>query len=262
MAHKTLINGTAHEITGGLTLVEGTSYSVKNGRVLVGGASYDINFMPYDSIFVNNDWATIIQACQNNNVPDSWEVGNQKAMVIDGVDYQIDIIGKNHDSYSDGSGKAPLTFQFHDCYRIKYNINSNNTNANGWEGCKMRNTYLPAIKSLMPTAVQNAIKNVNKQTSAGNKSVFVMSTDDDLFLLSEVEIFGSTIYSVAGEGSQYEYYSASNSKVKNHSGSACQWWERSPYSSNTTAFCYVYTDGTANATSVTSSFGLAPAFCF
>ena len=45
MAHKTLVNGTAHEITGGLTLVEGTSYSVKNGKVLVNGTGYDISFL-------------------------------------------------------------------------------------------------------------------------------------------------------------------------------------------------------------------------
>lgn len=45
MAHKTLVNYTAYEISGGKTLVEGTSYSVKNGKVLVGGTEYDISFL-------------------------------------------------------------------------------------------------------------------------------------------------------------------------------------------------------------------------
>ena len=45
MAHKTLVNSTAYEISGGKTLVEGTSYSVKNGKVLVGGTEYDISFL-------------------------------------------------------------------------------------------------------------------------------------------------------------------------------------------------------------------------
>lgn len=44
MAHKTLISGTAYDITGGKTLVSGTSYSVKNGKVLIGGTAYDISF--------------------------------------------------------------------------------------------------------------------------------------------------------------------------------------------------------------------------
>ena len=45
MAHKTLVGGTAYDITGGKTLVEGTSYSVKNGKVLVGSTEYDISFL-------------------------------------------------------------------------------------------------------------------------------------------------------------------------------------------------------------------------
>lgn len=45
MAHKTLINATEHEITGGVTLVNGTSYKVNNGKVLIGGAEYDISFL-------------------------------------------------------------------------------------------------------------------------------------------------------------------------------------------------------------------------
>ena len=45
MAHKTLINGTAYNINGGLSMVEGTSYSVKNGKVLIDGTEYDINFL-------------------------------------------------------------------------------------------------------------------------------------------------------------------------------------------------------------------------
>jgi hypothetical protein len=44
MAHKTLINGTAYEISGGKTLISGTSYAVKNGKVLVDGTEYDISF--------------------------------------------------------------------------------------------------------------------------------------------------------------------------------------------------------------------------
>lgn len=45
MAHKTKINSTAYDITGGKTLVSGTSYSIKNGKVLIGGTAYDISFV-------------------------------------------------------------------------------------------------------------------------------------------------------------------------------------------------------------------------
>lgn len=45
MAHKTLVNGTAYDMGGGVTLVSGTSYSIKNGKVLIGGTAYDISFV-------------------------------------------------------------------------------------------------------------------------------------------------------------------------------------------------------------------------
>ncbi len=50
MAHKTLINGTAYEVSGGKTLVNGTAYEVKNGKTLVNGTSYDISFIPMVTI--------------------------------------------------------------------------------------------------------------------------------------------------------------------------------------------------------------------
>ena len=216
-----------------------------------------------DDTFANNDWSAIIAACQSGSVPSTWVVGNSKTMTINGTSYQIDIIGKNHDTYTAG-GTAPLTFQLHDCYGTKYQMNSSNTNSGGWTSCAMRSTHLPAILALMPSEVQAGIKEVNKLTSAGSQSSTINTTADKLFLLSEIEIFGSTTYSKSGEGSQYAYYSAGNSKVKNFSGSANGWWERSPYGSNSTGFCYVDSNGTASNRTASASYsrGVAFGFCF
>ena len=68
-------------------------------------------------------------------------------------------------------------------------------------------------------------------------------------------------YSVSGEGTQYAYYKAGNSKVKNKSGSAGGWWERSPYSGYSDYFCYVNSSGNANYGYAGSSFGVAFGFC-
>lgn len=46
MAHKTLIGGTAYEITGGRELISGTGYAKKSGRALINGTGYDISFAP------------------------------------------------------------------------------------------------------------------------------------------------------------------------------------------------------------------------
>lgn len=211
--------------------------------------------------FADNEWSEIIAACQSGNVPASWVVGNYKNMTINGKAYRIDIIGKNHDTYASG-GTAPLTFQMHDCYTETKQMNSSNTNSGGWQNSAMRTTHLPAILNMMPAEVKAAIRDVQKKSSAGNQSSSIQTTNDKLFLLSEIEIFGSTTYSFAGEGKQYDYYKAGNSKVKNLSGGACFWWERSPRSSNSTSFCDVYSSGSADASTASTSFGVAFGFCF
>ena len=216
---------------------------------------------PYEANFADNTWEQIIAACQEKIIPTTWKVGDQKAMTIGGTDYLIDIIGINHDTYTAG-GTAPLTFQLHDCYADKKAMNSSNTNSGGWTSCAMRSTHLPAILSKMPTEVQSGIREVNKLTSAGNKSSTINTTADKLFLLSEVEIFGSTTNSAAGEGTQYDYYKAGNSKVKNLNGSAANWWERSPYASNSKYFCIVHKDVRAGYGSAGYDYGVAFAFCF
>lgn len=212
--------------------------------------------------FADNEWSTIILACQTGNVPEEWTVGSQKAMTINGVDYPIDIIGKNHDDYADGSGKAPLTFQMHDSYDERNLMHSSNTNSVGWTNCAMRSTHLPAFLNMMPAEVKAAIRDVQKKSSAGNQSSSIQTTNDKLFLLSEIEIFGSTTYSFAGEGKQYDYYKAGNSKVKKLAGGASRWWERSPHSSNSTGFCDVNSNGSAVSSKAISSRGVAFAFCF
>ena len=211
--------------------------------------------------FADNEWSEIIAACQSGNVPASWVVGNYKNMTINGKAYRIDIIGKNHDTYAAG-GTAPLTFQMHDCYTETKQMNSSNTNSGGWQNSAMRTTHLPAILNMMPAEVKAAIRDVQKKSSAGNQSSSIQTTNDKLFLLSEIEIFGSTTYSFAGEGKQYAYYQAGNSKVKNLSGSADGWWERSPYSSGSTAFCGVNSNGCADAYYASRSSGVAFGFCF
>lgn len=232
------------------------------GRVIMSGIVPTLKApVTYKANFADNTWAQIIDACHKNKVPATWAVGNQKTMTINGTAYTIDIIGKNHDTYANG-GKAPLTFQLHDCYADVNRMNISNTNSGGWTSCAMRSTHLPAILALMPTEVQNGIQEVNKLTSAGSQSSTINITADKLFLLSEIEIFGSVSYSKSGEGTQYDYYKAGNSKVKNRNGGAAYWNERSPLKDGSTQFCMASNTGTADYGGASSAAGVAFAFCF
>lgn len=225
----------------------------KTNMRLVGATTYPANF-------ADATWAQIIDACKNNAVPDTWAVGNQKTMTINNSTFVIDIIGKNHDTYST-SGTAPLTFQLHDCYGIT-DMNDRDSNSGGWGNCKLRKTNLPYILSVMPNEVQTAIKQVVKHTSKGGGSSTIEATWDKLFLLSEIEVFGNFQYSCAGEGTQYDYYKAGNSKIKNIGGSANTWWERSPKEDDAYRFCVVDVDGSNSFKNADRSQGISFAFCF
>ena len=249
--------------TGTYTIVATKNGQITSGSVDVvsGTTSYTVALSFLKDNFADNDWSSIIAACHSGSVPSAWVVGNSKTMTINGASYQVDIIGKNHDTYTAG-GTAPLTFQLHDCYGETKNMNSSDTNYGGWKNSEMRTTHLPAILALMPTEVQNGIREVNKLTSAGNKSSTINTTADKLFLLSEVEIFGSPSWSVAGEGTQYDYYKAGNSKIKKRNGSAAAWWDRSPYGGNSTYFCLVFSGGNTNISPASYSEAVAFGFCF
>ena len=242
------------------TVTAATASTTKTIDVVVGISNVDLPLA--DSVFGNNNWATIIAACQVKMIPTTWKVGDSCNMTINNKTYAIDIIGKNHDDYADGSGKAPLTFQLHDCYSDTKKMNKSNTTSGGWKNSEMRTTHLPAILALMPTEVQNGIREVSKKASVGGASSTVETVSDKLFLLSEVEIFGSTSYSVSGEGTQYAYYKAGNSKVKHVSGSANHWWERSPHASDATRFCFVDKSGSAIYNYASKPYGVAFGFCF
>lgn len=263
----TTVSGTAD--TSGictLTLYEPGEWSVTAAKdwlsrtqtVLIGTQTADIRL--FDSVFANNSWETIIAACRSGNVPDSWAVGNSKSMTINGAEYQIDIIGKNHDDYADSSGKAPLTFQLHDCYTFTQ-INSYGGNYGGWKACEMRTTFLPNILALMPAEVQNGIREVNKVTSAGAASTDLETVPDKLFLLSEVEIRGYNAYSASGEGARYEYYDT-NPIEKKYNDSYYTYWTRSPCKYDKAHFVAINSSGSSTETLTESSQPIPFAFCF
>lgn len=218
----------------------------------------------YNPVFAENEWADIIEACHSGEVPDTWVADGTcyKDMDIGGTPYRIDIIGKNHDDLADGTGKAPLTFQLHDCYASEYPMNPTDTNVGGWRDCQMRTQTMPALKALMPAEVQAGIRAVNKLTSAGDTDSSIVTTNDELFLPTEIEISGTTTYSVVGEGIQYDYYKAGNSNVKNLNGSAYWWWVSSPVSGDSARFCLFYQNGSVGWNEASLLNGVSFCFCF
>lgn len=238
--------------------VTSTANGLSDTQSIVIGTQ-SMSLFSVDPVFANNSWAGVVTACRRGTVPSTWVVGDSMPMTIGGTDYQVDIIGKSHDDYYDGSGKAPLTFQLHDCYGTGYGMNDTETVVGGWKSSKMRTEYLPSILALMPQSVKNGIREVNKKSAATESSI--VTSADKLFLLSEIEIFGSRVVSAAGEGEKYSYYTTAN-RVKTKNGTATIWWQRSQNFAGAGGFGFVGQQGGTNGGDITNLYGVSFAFCF
>lgn len=213
-------------------------------------------------------WETIAALSQSGKAAELFNVGDEKDITLTtGEVVTLVILGFNHDNLTAG-GKAGITFGMKNLLATRYPMNGSNTNAGGWQNSAMRTSTMQTLLSHLPDDVKAVIKPVNKLTSAGSQSTTIETTSDSLFLLSEIEVFGSTSYSVAGEGERYAYYrdiANTNAlrvkKLSNGAGSAGGWWLRSPRASGSAHFCGVSRNGAADYDGASSSFGVAFGFC-
>lgn len=202
MSHKTLIGGTAYNITGGKTLVNGTGYSIKSGTTLVNGTAYSINFGADVSPVLNdNDWATISEVSQSGQASNYWSVGDTKEIVIDGMVGQTTfsnlsiwafIVGFDHNAAIEGYntihfqiGKSAQTNGKSLCLiDSQYNSNVSNTsgyfnmnyvysNQGGWKSSQMRTVLLGnnntpisplsgSLTAALPSELRSVMKSVKK----------------------------------------------------------------------------------------------------
>ena len=253
--------------TASLTAQSGVSYT--NG---LNGLKADVISLFSAAISNNNGITnqTSVVYLDNGDIHRKVSIGDQVTLSLDGTNYAFDVIGFNHDTLTDTSaygeetatGKAGITFQMHGLFATTYPMNSSKTNIGGWKSSALRTSTMATMKGYMPAAWQTAIKPVNKASGTGGGSTSGTETvSDSCFLLAEIEIFGSTKYSVSGEGTQYAYYKAGNSKVKYYLNESDIWWTRSTNPGTSDDFCIVFVTGTADRSYAHFNRGVAFGFC-
>ena len=255
--------------------------------VIVGGGDIKIS-----KVLNENSWKAIKWASKNNVGANFWAVGDCKQITMNGkvsdgltlTNYTawVFIIGFNHNAEREGNGIAfqgfkatkngtPVCLVDSGYSKNKtsgtwFNMNNTQTSAGGWEACLMRKNVMPLIKAAFPADLQAVIKSSTIFTAPDTGDVELTSTEDEIFLLAEYEVFGSRTYASTQEPNylkQYAYYSAGNSKrmyKHNATATAANWWERSPNSGSSDGFCIVNIYGSASVFSAGHSNGVSPAF--
>ena len=256
--------------------------------ITLGGGGSDI----ISRVLDENSWHVIKLVSSLGTGANYWAVGDCKQVTMNGnvsdglmlTNYSVwvFIIGFNHNAEREGNG---ITFQGFKATKngtpvclvdsgynnrktsgTWFNMNNTYTNAGGWQGSLMRKNVMPLIKAAFPFDLQAVIKSSTIFTAPDTGNIALTSTQDEVFLLAEYEIFGKRAIASSEEPSylkQYSYYSAGNSKVKykhNATSTAAYWWERSPRSSNSNIFCMVYPGGGAGYADAFGSYGVSPCF--
>lgn len=144
-------------------------------------------------------------------------------------------------------------------------MKSTSGNSGGWEACARRTWCNDVFRKAIPSTLRDIFKQHLNITASGTGSTTVISTDY-FALPAEMEVFGSvTFANSTAEVSltQFEYYKTSANRIKKtgDSGSAYDWWERSPHSGNSRYFCSGESGGGAGCNTVDWPCILAPFGC-
>lgn len=235
-----------------------------------GGSDDDGGSKPFDQL----TWDQVIASTKTGKYK-SFTVGDMKELDLgsEGI-VHMQIVGIDVDDLADGSGKAPLTFISKELLKTSHMMNPARTPSSapydegtgtigGWEKSEMRTYLKETIKPLIPQNVRSGIKEVTKHSkifdTSGTK-VLNSVTTDDVWIPSNQEIFGGTIYETLGHVYSDVFTDAnSRKKFKVGASSAYNWWLRS--ASNTTAFRYVDYSGGVNIDGARSAYGVALGFC-
>lgn len=266
-------------------------------NVVSGTTAYTLTLSFVSSTLNDNEWSAIKSVSDAGQGANYWSIGDCKEITLNGTvgaltlsNYStyVYIIGFNHNASVEGTNR--IHFQLaktalsggtdialYDA-SAGFEMNTNDTNSGGWSASNMRksvcgtslSSYSGTILAVIPAALRTVLKSVTKYTNnTGNSSAAsaVTATTDYFFLLSEYEVCGELVASNTNEKSkqaQYSYYSAGNSKIKyNHgeTGTAVNWWLRSPASNGIDSFMIVYKYGSATYYPANFSLGFAPGFC-
>ena len=244
MAHKTLVNGTSYEISGGKTLVNGTAYSISGGKTLVGGTTYKIglggggtpigNLAVGSSVYVKRAGVSTEFIVVHQGLPDA----NMYDASCDGTWLlRKDILSTSQvwdstdNDYANSDVKKMLDSEY---------------------------IYFDVHKSIK----QVKIPYYNGVGGSGSVASGANGLSARLFLLSSRETGGGQYNDAPMDGARLDCFNGSSTNLKAYyNGILTDWYLRSPSTANTTLIWKMYSSMMILAAqSCSSASGLRYAF--
>lgn len=217
---------------------------------------------------IEDSWETILAAVNDGSYATKYKVGMYKPLDL-GAEGTVNmqIAGFNKDTKADGTGTAAISWISKELLATSHKMNPSLSGSSGdyeigtgsidgWNGSEMRAYLISSIVPLIPEPVLSAIVTVKKTQPAYNSagSTFTQTTEDDVWIPSYNEIFGSS----STYKTLFENTNSERIKYKVDSTSASHWWLRSANGAN--YFYRVNAGGSSNDYSANNSYGVALGF--
>lgn len=196
--------------------------------------------------------------------PEQFAVGQTKDITLKNGEKAILVISDfNHYEMKDGT-KAPITFNFYTLLANDKCMNEEWTNRGGWKACGMRKFLNEEfLEDLLPDEWLPFLAPVKIVTGNGGADNELTETFDRVFLNSEIEVQGETVWSREGEGQPLALFKEWRNRIIGYRGKKYgRWrWLRSPGYGYSYTFCDVNDNGGATGDSANYAGGVAPCFC-
>ncbi|MCM1289311.1 MAG: Ig-like domain-containing protein [Corallococcus sp.] len=191
-------------------------------------------------------WAQIQTMAADGTAAQYFSIGDEKTVTLtDGQELTFVLLDFNHDA------EHSITFGLKGLYGTSAMNTANSNTANAAMAAKLAEVY-----DLLPVELKAVIRTVDKATTAGGKSRTIKTTQEQLFLFSEIEVTGVAGGTFAGEGSQYSWFANAANRVKDG-----KWLLRSPAKDSYTMFRAIYEAGTVGGINANVECGVCFGFC-
>lgn len=213
---------------------------------------------------ITTDWAQLKTVQERGNLAEVLEVGSEFPISLEAdADNENDVFEQLTAQVTHVTKEGRVMVVVKDCMGQMHAMNDYATNKGGWKDSAMRKWLNEDVLHRLPKELQAmVVPRTIRQKIDGEE----VQTQDKLWLPSFTEMFGADAaaewapYDLGDE--QFELFDSERSRVKEVPGRGTWWyWLRSPYASNSTDFCLVYSFGNADDRYASIAHGVAFGFC-
>lgn len=198
----------------------GEKYHCNNCKIINGARKYE----PQE---ITCSLAELIEYIERNDlvsIEEKFKVGDFIYIeAYNGEKHKVVILDYGKDDIAGlNTNQAKVTFGVFDIDGY-FPMNYQNTNIGGYANSFGR-ILADRFYRILPCELREHILSVVKKTSEGSGGKNIFYTEDKVWMFSEIEVAGAVMYSVQGEGEQYEFFEAQNNRRVLEKGT----WLRSP----------------------------------